>query len=342
MAVDLGNCRLFEWAKVPTTDETGRHPSFLMAHTVTALGSRLYVVGGMVGLGAARSFTNAHVFYLDVNTHVWRILDVDIPDELPRSRHVAFLVDDKLYVFGGANDEYLSDMWHLDFMDDEWEQVDMRGAVPSPRSNAIGEFVDSMRQLIVFGGVGEGEVVSNELKSFNVESGTWTSPKAKGTAPSARYGHASCSNGRTVFMYGGDGFQSGSGEGEELLPVKFDDMYTLHFAGNVWNWTAVATGSSTPPGRSLCSLSLAAGRIFLYGGRSMESGELSDLYFYDFGAKSFIKIKEGADDKKSYSVQPASMKISHHKAVFSGNKLLVIGGRGAGMQQLELRPKRAA
>ena len=341
MAVDLGNCRLFEWDNIPTTDETGSYPSFLMSHTVTPLGAQLYVFGGMVGLGAARSFTNTSVFVLNVNSHVWRTLDVEMPDEVPRSRHVSFLVGDNLYTFGGANEEYLNDLWHLNFLDEEWEKVYPRGDPPRPRSLAVGELVESMGEFVVFGGIGEGDRLFNDTFCFNVEAQAWTVPKIKGTAPSARYGHASCSAGRTMFVYGGEGVEEEEAEGEgeaAAIPVKYDDMYTLSFANHAWTWSAVDTGANTPPGRSVCSFTLAAGRIFMYGGRSME-GEMSDLYFFDIKTKTFHKVKESTDDKKSFFVQPNSIKVSYHKATYAAHKLIVLGGRGLKMQQLELKPK---
>lgn len=128
----LGDVHVFDcisrrWVR-PEVRRQEDGPSERASHSACVIGEELVVFGGYGGAGKSRRHFN-DAFVLDCRRWSWRRLAVSGPLPAPRSRYVmmstrlstdtsshqAQAVDQRIYVFGGANaSESLSDVWCLE------------------------------------------------------------------------------------------------------------------------------------------------------------------------------------------------------------------------------------
>ena len=133
----------------------GTVPSARKGHTLTKSGSYLYLFGGM-GVGNV-PLNDAHE--LDTNRVSWRTLQTtgDLPPG--RDGHTATAVEDRLYVFGGADSQgKLNDVRVLDLHTLRWSRPRSVGGPPGPRWGHSATLIS--QQIYMFGGVDQEQQVA--------------------------------------------------------------------------------------------------------------------------------------------------------------------------------------
>jgi hypothetical protein len=98
----------------------------------------------------------------------------------PRHLHSALVYEDKMIIFGGKNDSYLSDVYEYDVETSIWTQVDPFGETPTPRYGH--SCVMIYGTMIVSGGYGLNYYL-NEVYALDLESYTWTKFKTQESRP---------------------------------------------------------------------------------------------------------------------------------------------------------------
>nr|KAG5694897.1 hypothetical protein BaRGS_029514 [Batillaria attramentaria] len=112
------------WSKVTMTGDVPEARSY---HTMTSIGSKLYVFGGCVTSGR---LSDLHSF--DTDTGVWRKLPTS--DVILGRGGAGFTaVGNKLYVIGGFAGKEMGDMHEFDTETLQWRQMEVTPSLP-PRS----------------------------------------------------------------------------------------------------------------------------------------------------------------------------------------------------------------
>jgi hypothetical protein len=185
---------------------------------------------------------------------------------------------------------------------------------PSSRSGHISAFIDG--ELLVFGGENTTGVVG-DLWGFSVEGRRWRSIDTPMGSPSGRSGHASATVGRTVFVHGG-------GDRTRLRDKEvsvYGDLWVYDTTTSDWVEISVPEGQPDPGRRYGHSLTLAGGKLYLFGGANSSAQRLMDLWAFSLEDFSWEKINTGQ------SIVPRGR--LDHTAVAVGEVMLFYGGRGA-------------
>lgn len=116
---------------------------------------RVLLFGGDTDTGGLLGGRQGDLWALNLADETWVRLTPDAPRPPARLLHASALLDDRLLVFGGAQDflNYLNDLWILDLTTDTWRQVSPGGG-GAPR-NRFGPsmFIDSViDRAFVFAG----------------------------------------------------------------------------------------------------------------------------------------------------------------------------------------------
>ncbi len=128
-----------------------------------AIGSRIFVVGGIDGFGK----TLATVEVYDTISDIWTKL-VDLPQ--PRHHAAAAVLDGVLYIIGGMSDlagKPAADVFVFYEGSNEWQ---MKASLPTPRGALATALID--RKIYAIGGIGPLGVTS-ELAVFEPDENKW-------------------------------------------------------------------------------------------------------------------------------------------------------------------------
>jgi len=263
------------WSKPVTT---GVVPGPRAGHTMTAVGSRLYVFGG----GDGNHYLN-DLHILDTETMAWSQAYVAGTSPAARSRHTTVAVGSKLYVFGGGDDTRVyNDVYILDTETMAWSRPVIKGPPPVARwghtCTLIGE-----GKLVLFGGH-DGTKMLTDIYILDTSIMTWSlvTPPPKNTdgqanpGPCARAGHTATLVGKKVLIFGG-------GDGTKILnDTWFLDPATL-------TWMRPTINGTAPAGRCAHTADLFDEKLVLFGGGD-GSRRFKDLYILD--VEQVLKAEE--------------------------------------------------
>lgn len=150
---------------------TGDVPSRGRAgHTMTTVGSKLYLVGGATFDDKKQEVILDEMFEFDTETKKWTAHN---KAPIARHGHVTAALEGKLYTWGGRSpgSEYSTDVSVFDFAVRDWSEAPiLTGFVPNARQWASGAPVQG-RHLLVLGG--KRDVLMNDVYLLDVNAGTW-------------------------------------------------------------------------------------------------------------------------------------------------------------------------
>ena len=249
------------------------------SHGVSALNSRVYVIGGEA---MARQPIDMTVHELHAPEHApssWRHI---APATAPRPRiaHAQAVVDGRVMCFGGRQGEAmgeaaLDDLWAFDPEAEAWEELAAPSAPgsdgterPCPRSFHAPTSAAGDPRLFVFGGCGASGRLA-DLWEFDVRSRAW---RRLPDPPSDVRGRG----GATLEAAGGALWLAGGFAGEET-----SDVLRFDLAAETWTRRADAAEWLRP--RSVCSSFAAHDAVYLFGGEvdPSEKGHLGAGGFAD-------------------------------------------------------------
>ena len=118
-----------------------------------------------------------------------------------------------------------------------------------------------------------------DISLFYMDSFTWATPRVKGSPPSRRNGHSSCSDDRSLYIYGGED------------PLQLDEahrmcgnaVYKLEYVEDAVLWSQVQNTSneSTKAPVHHGVLRYAFGRLFVFGGTDLNYEMCKELCYFD-------------------------------------------------------------
>jgi host cell factor len=198
----------------------GDIPPGCAAYGMVSDNTRILIFGGMIEYG--RYSNDLHE--LQISKWEWRKINTkskssDSLIPCPRLGHSFTLIDKKVYLFGGLENEskdpkenitkYLNDLYVLELIDDEyyWSVPQTYGQPPSPRESHSS--CGYKNKLIIYGGMSGTRL--GDLWILNLDSMQWIMPSLSGITPLPRSLHTSTIIKDRMLIFGG------------WVPLTFDD-----------------------------------------------------------------------------------------------------------------------
>jgi len=230
-------------------------------HSAALIGTRIFLFGGFDGFG-----TNFDLAIFDPFGRTWtNVPNSQLKGSIPVSRtnHASAAVGNKMYVFGGNNNnelgmyQVLDDLSVLDAETMTWSHPKTTGTKPSARSGhtltAIG------KNLYLFGGgvwnEREGWVHKyNDVHVLNTETMHWTNPSCSGSVDNSTFA-ISFAIGRFLYVFGG---------GSKPNHCVITDLNILDTSS--FCWTCPEVDGERPQPRDMGSACAINGSVYLMGG----------------------------------------------------------------------------
>jgi len=231
------------------------------------------------------------VWIMDLTDHKWNRLETT--GEIPSSRlgHVAEIIVDNLWIFGGRNNnkEELNDLYSLNLISGIWKKINAGGDLPQGRSYHSSDISGS--NLIIFSGCGVQESGKscrlNDLFMLDTSSLVWTKKGTSSTlVPLVRGGSNIVAKGTKAYVFGGF-------SGKQL-----DDFWSFNFETDQWSLLD-EKAEVIPEARSVaCGLRLG-NNFFVFGGEKEASASghegaglyLNNSFIYDFTGGMWTQVK---------------------------------------------------
>ncbi|XP_067682381.1 kelch domain-containing protein 3-like [Haliotis asinina] len=260
-------------------------------HTAVAVGDCAYIWGGRNDKDGACNI----LYCFDTATMKWNKPVINGPIPGARDGHSACVINNKMYIFGGYEEEidrFSNDVHAFDFTSMHWISVKANGSPARWRDFHTATAVGST--MFVFGGRSDdggdvftnNEIYCNKVQTFDTSSNTWYEPVVSGTIPQGRRSHS-------AFYYEGYLYIFGGYNG--IHENHFNDMYKLEPGKMKWSKVKVK-GQGPCPRRRQCCCRIGS-CVYLFGGTSPKNPQItsthiplaetdltdhSDLYVLDF------------------------------------------------------------
>ena len=283
----------------------GLVPCERYSHTMSAVGSRVILFGGLSANGSGSWLNDLHVLdtetaalpasshhapYITAATHSsstslspqpagvlswYQPVCHGCPPPCPRAAHAAVVLGSTLFLFAGNDGKQLfNDLYCLHLPTLTWSNPQQHGHIPSARAGHTMNVLPGER-LIVFGG-GNANGPTNDLHILDSRSMTWTRPTVYGTPPSPRAGHTACTVfGAELLVFGGG-----------YLNKVFNDLHLFNSDSGVWSRPS-DTGTVPIP-RAGHTSTVIGSRIYTFAGGDAED-VFNDLHLLD---TSFFRMTE--------------------------------------------------
>lgn len=260
----------FSWSK-PLLNETP--PSQRGGHSVVFADDHLITFGGHFFSGESFTYLN-ETWVLDLKTSSWQQIRCSGETPSPRYGHSAVVVGSSMIIFGGKGlgDHLYRDLYSLDLLSWEWQQL--RPISPPPPPRMYHASVSIGNKMVVFGGWDGDYTCYNDLHIFNLSSFEWVTPRTQGFPPSPRYGHSfSYINNQLVIFGGASLRQEGKLEEKEEEGDNVPDI-TLRYLNDVkvldtetLRWSQPSLSGKPPSPRMLHdACPIDASRLAVTGG----------------------------------------------------------------------------
>lgn len=182
----------------------GRRPSGRYGHTISTIGSVLYVFGGQLDDFFFDDLISYDLTTLQSPDSHWNFIKPNSPSPPPRTNHTVITYQDKLYLFGGTDGKlWYSDTWVFDPTDNTWTALECAGFIPAPCEGHSATIVGDI--MYVFGGrSAEGKDLGT-LSALKIPARKWFSFQNMGPGPTPRSGHSMTAfGGHKILIMGGE------------------------------------------------------------------------------------------------------------------------------------------
>eukprot|EP00300_Choanocystis_sp_HF-7_P027664 c32854_g1_i1.p1 GENE.c32854_g1_i1~~c32854_g1_i1.p1 ORF type:complete len:654 (-),score=103.14 c32854_g1_i1:69-1874(-) len=246
---------------------------------------------------------DVHVFDCHTSSWIPPAVSGDIP--AARAGHTSVVIEDKLYIFGGADGvSYLNELHVLDCVRMEWMMLKTTGAIPAARTRHA-SVSTSPDKMFVIGGT-NGTFLFDNIHCLNTVSATWTEI----ALPTKRWGHTVVSVDDTLYLFGGH-------NGRAMC----NDLISLDTRANEseWRWVVenVANGPCPRAGHSMC---VHGSQLLVFGGGAPQ-GMTNDLLSFALDTRSW--------QQPSIQGHPPAARAGHTSLSVGTFGMYVFGGGDA-------------
>ncbi len=288
----------------PTDTASINLPSARQLHTAVWTGSKMIVWGGFNGSGT--SLNNGGLY--DPVDNSWSATAITGNTPAARVSHTAVWTGSKMIVWGGYiynTSSYFNDGGLYDPVGNSWSATTTTDA-PSARYGNTTVWTGS--KMIVWGGYNPNTYTFlNNGGLYDPVANSWSpTDTASINLPSARQMHTAVWTGSKMIVWGGR------------------DASTLFNNGGLYDpvdnsWSATAITGNTPAGRTYHTAVWTGSKMIVWGGNDSTGIRLQDGGQYDPAAYSWSQTNTDSVDL------PAAR--NYHTAVWTGDKMIVWGGR---------------
>ncbi|KAF8492381.1 hypothetical protein F5888DRAFT_1618986 [Russula emetica] len=213
-----------EWTRILVN---GTRPGGRFNHTMTLIGSKLFIFGGWSAKGRLNDIWALDLDCLNSNPF-WESYEPAPGNEkpLPRHGHVSVTIGDRIIIFGGNGGRSdFNDTWSFNISTRRWTELQCTGSIPSPRAGHAAVLIDDV--MYVFGGRVIDGTLLGDLTALNLSTQRWTTFQDIGPSPCRRRAHAMACDGTRVFVLGGMLSRGAQVDEAKLIHVLDTSMYFL-------------------------------------------------------------------------------------------------------------------
>lgn len=291
------------------------YQSEVTSFTATVVGSKVYCLGI---IGRRSQYNMSSYWVYDIATEEWRWTDISGP-YLHSTQTILF--KDLLYCYGGMNmhaqrQAKVACLYQFDPVMEEWTTItrQIRGPRPGERFSHVVELLNDNFMVVFGGGNRQQRRINGDLKVMDMRWFTWLAPRVKGTPPSARIDHASCSAGSAVYIFGGTSQNGRTMEAGLFRLTQFRD----EFIWSTLRWTGHKKALVVH-----CSMCYAYGRLFVFGGYDQGYFRCNELCYYDLEESQWTKFTPTSQgNAKNFNRSSAC----HQRSFVCSNQIYQIGG----------------
>lgn len=280
------------WSPVLPSANSSGPPSPRDRHVAVSFGNSFYVHGGFDGTSRVRDF-----WLFDFSSMCWReVVVAGGRAPSPRHSHSAVVHGHCLYIFGGYDGSYKSDLHEFDFISSEWNLVPTTGRRPRARYRAT---TVVHRNYIVLMGGHDGTRHLSDTHIFDIENCVWSPLVTEGSIV-PRDSHIAVSHSNCMYVFGGS---SGN---------ALNDLYELQLPANMSlpaRWRQIKSSEANEPLPRFCHVGVVYNEaLFIFGGYN-GTERLNDFVRFDFAAYDL-----------SFEVPPSTL-ISEFRALVDNETL---------------------
>ncbi|XP_071963055.1 kelch domain-containing protein 3-like isoform X2 [Antedon mediterranea] len=287
--VHVFNTVSLKWKKLPEVEK--HDPSFRCVpfmrygHSAIAYNDNIYIFGGRNDPDGACN----ELYCFQTSTFKWCLPKPsgDIPPA--RDGHSVCLIKNKMYVFGGYEDEsqcFSNSVHKLNIDKMRWKKLECKGRPAHWRdfhsAVTIGQY------MYIFGGRSDlngpvftnMEFYSNELAVFDTKNKTWTQPAISRNRPIGRRSHSAFVYKDNMYIFGGY---------NRVTNQHFDTIHKFDTKAMEWSKVKVQGVLKPCQRRRQCCVMMDS-KLIMFGGTSPTSKstsidhlqDMDDLYILDF------------------------------------------------------------
>lgn len=282
---------LDQWQSTSQDDS----PIWRNSHSAVWTGDVMIIWGGVDG---QFEYNTGGMYDPDTDTWVATSL-TNVPSE--RLAHIAIWTGTEMIIWGGRDPSALNDGGRFNPNTNSWAPLSPTNA-PSARSNLTAVWTGS--EVIVWGGVGNG--YHNTGGRYAPSNNTWQSTNA-GDAPQGRSYHSTVWTGGEMIVWGGENAS------------YLDDGARYQPSTN--SWTPI-TMTNAPTARSEHVAVWTGTYMIVWGGKNFDIAP--STYFNDGG-----RYRPMTDSWQFMSNVNRPTPRYNHSGVWTGDHMVVWGGRGA-------------
>ncbi len=260
---------LAEWTQPPVQNPPGAR----YGHTMVAIGSNVFLFGGMVDQGGGQQAPQNDLWGFDRQELKWvQLTSTNTPSA--RSSHIACSWGGRMYMFGGVDgsNQVLGDLWSFEPVASAWEQLAVGQAGPPARKLHSGAMLAADGKLVIIGGMDGTGTPLSDVWVYDPFTDQW---QQKTSYPGGGiYDFATSAYGNKVYIMGKDNNELG------VYDVGAD------------TWSSI-TVTPAPPARKGAGYTYFANKAWIIGGQDVVSGyALNDTWEYDFETGSWVQRED--------------------------------------------------
>jgi N-acetylneuraminic acid mutarotase/fibronectin type 3 domain-containing protein len=212
----------------------------------------------------------------------------------------------RVVLFGGDRNGTLDDTWVYDPSNNTWTNV-TPSIAPTPRDRHAMAYDPVIDRVILFGGTG---ALVFGTWAYDLESNAWEDVDPA-PSPSGRYRHTmdfdSRSN-RTILFGGNTGTSA------------LDDTWAYDGASRTWTNVSPSSGPLARY-RHAAAYDSESDRVVVFGGFSPASGDLGDIWAYDFTTNTWTEVNP--------ATTPSARQLAAAAYDSQSDRAILFGGTGA-------------
>ena len=234
----------------------------VFSHTMVVIDDHMYVFGGQGLSGLYKITTEGE------HQQVTLVGIDDNDSNIPSSKHYHTMVaiSSNIYIFGGTDEQYSSNLYKIDTTDNTSERIALNGNIPSKRIYHTMVAISS--NIYIFGGNASPGGISDDLYKIDTTTNvSETITLIDSDTPPARHSHSMVAIGSNIYIFGGyDG--------------SFNkDLYKIDITTNTS--VEIDVTGHIPSERYAHSMVAIDNYMYIFGGLDTEQNYSSNLYKID-------------------------------------------------------------